>query len=89
LYEKYFKQLLNTFFYPSGALRDVAVALNSMSNVAAQQDYWHHLQYSWSYEEYETNYETPIVRYGTWTDGIQTFIEERWKSAWYQLDSAN
>ena len=91
LYKEYFKQLLNTYFLPSGALTDIALDLFTMSDIAAQQDYWHHLDYAWSYQEYASNYQKSIYRDlkpPVIIDSIQQFVEERWSTAWNQLNKS-
>ena len=90
-YNAYFKQLLNTYFYPNSLLKDAALALNDISNMAAKQDLWHHLDYAWSYQEYLNNYDVPIVREDLFppviVDSIEEFIQVRFTSAWNQLDN--
>ena len=81
LYEKYFASLLDTFFYPSGIFENVLDSLSEMSSIASQQDFWHHLDYSWSYKDYIMNYELPIVKGHQYIDGIESFIQKRQNTA--------
>jgi len=74
-----------------GPLTDFGIAVHNMATPPASQDYWHKLDFAWSFNEFESAINTTIVRNTivpkVITLAIETFIYKRFTSAVQQLDN--